>query len=117
MQQQLPAGDHHLVASGDHHLVMQLLLAAGANVDTAAADNVWTPFHAATDRGRLHLVKLLLAAGANVDALCRRCRTPLFAAATAASSSVELTQLLLSQGANPKARDVDGRTPLAAAAA
>lgn len=74
---------------------VQLLLAAGASVNSRDDLHAWTPLHEATGSGSDACVRLLLEHGADVDARCRqRAQTPLFFAKTRA-----IVELLADWGA------------------
>jgi ankyrin repeat protein len=92
---------------------MQLLLAAGADVD-ASNRRGWAPLYAAAVAGQHEVVQLLLAAGANVNAAAKSGVTPVHAAAAAGHTQV--VQLLLAAGADAYAAAKSGMTPLYAAA-
>ena len=111
-----PCGDgeplHSAIWSG-HVAAVELLLAAGADVD--ATRYGISPLHMAT--GDVALVDLLLSAGAHVDAKdtdgSAYGRTPLHFAAL---DSVEAVEMLLARGADANAEDTEGSTPLHLAA-
>lgn len=84
--------------------IVQLLLAAGADVHTIGI-NGWTPLHMAASHGHVEKCRLLIDAGADVN---RRkeidaTETPLMEAAF--SGQAETIRLLLEFGADPSMRD------------
>jgi ankyrin repeat protein len=93
--------------------VVQLLLAAGANVN-AAEQSGETPLYAAAQGGHSQVMQLLLAAGANVNAADSSGWTQLYAAAQL--GHIEVVQQLLRRRANPQLRNEDGHTAVWAAA-
>jgi ankyrin repeat protein len=106
----------YTTAAAGQHAAVQMLLAAGANVDAPAKKTGWTPLYAAAAADRQAVVQLLLAAGANTNAAeTEKGWTPLYAAAAADKHG--LVQLLLAAGANVDAAETkNGWTPLYAAA-
>jgi ankyrin repeat protein len=101
--------------AGANELV-NLLIAAGADVNGRGSDGVATPpLLAAANLHRADLVKQLLEAGADVDGAMRNGGTALHFAAL--SDDPESVIVLLAAGANPDALDHEGNTPLAVALA
>jgi ankyrin repeat protein len=97
-----------------HEAVLELLLKAGANLNTVSHG---TALQFAASRGDTHIVKKLLIAGADADMDADMCggRTPLQAAAEA--GHLEIIQILLKHGAsiNASPASFHGRSALAAA--
>jgi ankyrin repeat protein len=104
----------HAAAGQGNPGIVQLLLAAAADVHAADPAGGLTPLHLAAREGHLEVIQLLLAAGANVDAEDITGRSPLHAAVVA--SRYGAAQLLLTAGANVNTATFDGITPLLAAA-
>ena len=100
--------------------VVQVLLAAGADVDAREKLGGWTPLHAAANEAGWsevsEMLLMLLDAGADPSARTEddRDRTPLHLAVWSISSAA--IAVLLDAGADPETRNVDGRTPLHLAA-
>ena len=88
----------HAAARGGHPEAINLLLAAGADMN-AQAEVEYTPLHAAATGGHTEAIKALLAAGASVDAReGRRKATPLHVAA--AGGHAEAIKALVMAGAS-----------------
>ena len=87
---------------------MEILLAAGANLNTADAYGV-TPICIAAHKGHLQVVGMLLAAGADRNAADEYGATPILAAAE--NGNHQIVDMLLAAGADKNAAD-DGRTPI-----
>lgn len=107
-----------LAATGGHLDAVSLLLANGANPNSAAGEfNGRTPLQAASERGHIDIINLLLNANANINAApCDAVgRTALQAAAGGAHLGA--ISLLLSRGAfvNAEAGEWCGKTALQAA--
>jgi ankyrin repeat protein len=108
-------GLYRAVAQGDLTSV-QLLIAQGASVKSAARDGGVTPLALAAANGDAAIVEALLKAGADVNAASANGTTPLMAAS--ASGSVEAVTALLNHGANAIAKELaHGQTALMFAAA
>jgi hypothetical protein len=90
------------------HEVVQLLLAAGADVNAEESSLMGgrTPLHVAAWHNHLQVAQLLLSAGANVNAADADGTAPMHAAAMAGCNHV--LQLLLQHGADPQLQDADG---------
>jgi ankyrin repeat protein len=102
-----------LAASGNgHQQVVQLLLAAGANVNATSARG-FTPLLAASGNGHDKVVQLLLDAGADVDAATGEGCTSLFTSAL--NGHLEVVQLLLAASPDLSAAGSNGLSPLQAA--
>jgi hypothetical protein len=102
-------GALHWAAIRGHWDVFQLVLAAGAPVDTVGADG-GTPLHWACHWDRADMVAMLLDRGADLTVANRWGRTPLHVAAR--RGCAEVAALLLACGADPRARTREGWTPL-----
>jgi len=92
-----------------HTAVVELLLAAGADVD-AKNNYGWTALHYAAAYGHADVVELLLEAGADIKAKNNSGGTALHYAA--AYGHADVVELLVSAGANVNAQDKDGWTAL-----
>ena len=93
-----------LAAAGNaHNDIVQLLLAAGANVESSLLKNNCAnrAMHFASEQGNVELIKLLIKAGADINVPNRCTFTPLHLAAQ--GTSLETVQLLLAAGADPNA--------------
>ena len=66
----------HYAAIKGHKEVVELLIAAGADVNAKDIDE-WTPLHRAADAGHKEVAELLIAKGALVNAKDRVGETPL----------------------------------------
>ncbi|MCG8389141.1 MAG: ankyrin repeat domain-containing protein, partial [Cytophagales bacterium] len=99
--------------SGDGNVeMMQLLLAAGAEVNTVGGElaSKCTALHYAAFEGRRDAVELLLKSGADKDAADERSQTPLHKAAF--EGHLETVKLLVENDANMEAESEDGSTVL-----
>ena len=93
------------------HAVVELLLAAGADVNAADEWHCRTPLHvAAAGRAGAEVMRALLDAGAAVEAEDDEGRRPLHLAAQ--RGHMDGVAVLLGRGADVRARDADGATPL-----
>ncbi|MGK7396491.1 MAG: ankyrin repeat domain-containing protein [Candidatus Cyclobacteriaceae bacterium M3_2C_046] len=123
---------HHAILGGSYEAA-ELLLQAGADVNTPAQDG-WTPFHMASatfvgndhknnthsEKSKYDLFKLILAAQPDLNATTRDGWTPLHAAVSNSHTAYsqkeeEVTQRiqdLIDAGADLEAKDTRGRTPL-----
>jgi ankyrin repeat protein len=91
--------------------VAQLLLLAGARVNTPSRNNMQVmPLHSAVAGSHLEIAKALLAQGADPNAVQQDGFTPLQGAAQ--NGQEEMVRLLLEHGAEPAAVSVNGRTAL-----
>ena len=104
----------HSGAYGGHVGVLQVLLAAGAEVNAKDNNIGWTSLHWAAQNGRAEMVKVLLAAGAEVDAQEEFGSTPLHYAAE--EGHAEVVKGLIAAGAAVNTRSDEGWTPLHGAA-
>lgn len=93
------------IYSGRRLAIVEQLVAAGADVKTAARDGR-TPLHWACAFGVPDAIPLLLRAGAIVDARDGDGDTPLF------SAGVEAARLLIAAGADVHAKNREGNVPL-----
>ncbi|CAL4128116.1 unnamed protein product [Meganyctiphanes norvegica] len=99
--------------------VVEELIGAGANVNTADAAGV-TPLHMAAAGGQVATAELLLAHGANPDPTDKQKRSPLHYATRAAHSEISedceditgVVKILLDVGALRGRKDAEGRTAL-----
>ena len=110
-------GDGDIEYCPERAEVIQVLLAAGADVDARDELGGVTPLHAAANVGRWlevpEMLLMLLGAGADPNAQNEYGLTPLHVAVGNISSTITV---LLDAGADPKTRDGYGRTPLHLAA-
>ncbi len=104
----------HWAALTDNAEVAQALIAAGANVNSAAQGDGTTALHVAAQRGSIELAAALIEVGAETDARSTAKNTPLHQAA--GNDRVGVAALLLDAGADINARNRNGRTPLHVAA-
>ncbi|MBS1788361.1 MAG: ankyrin repeat domain-containing protein [Acidobacteria bacterium] len=96
-----------------HRETVEVLLAAGADVNAASRESMKvTPLHSAVAARQIGIARLLIARGAKVNA--RQAEggfTPLHE--VAANGDLEFAKLLLEHGAEINAKTEDGKTPLA----
>ncbi|MBO0870733.1 MAG: ankyrin repeat domain-containing protein [Micromonosporaceae bacterium] len=93
---------------------VELLIAAGAEVDAVAANPMRIqPLHAAAAGQHPEVVRILLRAGADPNGRQQGGWTPLHAAAQHGDTA--LVELLLAAGTDPDATNDEGTTPAAAA--
>uniref|UniRef100_L2FBA5 Nacht and ankyrin domain protein n=1 Tax=Colletotrichum fructicola (strain Nara gc5) TaxID=1213859 RepID=L2FBA5_COLFN len=87
----------HVAASNGHIETATILIEAGADVNSAPSDSVWTPLTTASAVGNVEIVKLLLANGASISITDKKGQTPLHKAIS--GGSVQVVRLLLENGA------------------
>lgn len=104
----------HVAACYGQKAIIDLLLAAGAEVDAEDSEG-YTPLHWAAKRNNPVIAQTLLAKGAKVNARTHNGFAPLHAATL--DRRLELLQLLLAHGAEVNARTKENITPLHLAAA
>jgi hypothetical protein len=104
----------HVCAATSRLACAAELLAAGADVRSAAGAQRSTPLHVAAREGAAQLAVAFLDAGADVNARDERGETPLMRAAEGAHA--HLVALLLSRGADAAAASARGLTALHIAA-
>jgi ankyrin repeat protein len=100
---------HYAVALGDISIA-EALVAAGAGVNTPAAEAKVTPLHIAIDKEQTAMIGWLLDHGADIEAKLAGGDTPLLHAANL--GIVETGLMLLERGANPLAAFPNGDTLL-----
>ena len=86
--------------------IVELLINAGANVNTSNGADGWTPLHTAASASKCNMMMMLILHGANIEAQDRTGATPLFKAWAKGA------ELLIAEGANVDAKDIRGTTPL-----
>ena len=110
----------HVVSRSKHNLqeglhLAQLLLERGGDVNMGN-NELWTPLHVASSRGKLDIAQVLLDHGAKANAKDTILRTPLHQVSRGEFESQEsgagVTQLLLEHGADVNALDKHLWTPL-----
>ena len=103
----------HLVASQPNSEIVELLVKAGAKVDTRDKD-LNTPLHIAFSYDRLNIVRCLLEAGADPNIAFNQCYFPDRSLLHVAAShgNERMVSILLQFGADPDVRDADNNTPL-----
>ena len=104
----------HLAAHFGHVAIVEVLLAAGADVHARSGNRLAnTALHAAAAGGYIEVIAILLRHGADVNARQHGGFTALHAAAQ--DGEVAMVRLLLDHGADPALAADDGTTPLALA--
>ncbi|MFL2545105.1 MAG: ankyrin repeat domain-containing protein [Longimicrobiales bacterium] len=108
----------HIAAQSGHERIVELLLAAQAEVNPTTRIGEYTPLHLASGKAHYVVVGKLLEAGADVDAVTSSSfATALHLAAQVVGGGAAV-ELLLAHGADPNARESSaGQTPLMFAAA
>jgi uncharacterized protein len=100
-----------LAAFFGHDQVVELLLSAGADVNTPSNNDLRAqPLNSAAAGGHVRAAQLLLEHGADPNARQAEDFTPLHASIQ--NGSVELARLLLQHGADPNGSRARGKTPL-----
>lgn len=99
----------HLAVEYELVNTVQILIEAGAKINTAAEDGS-TPLHVAAKQKQTKILEMLLEKGANKEATDREGRTPFYLSVE--TGEVETIKMLIDAGANVKAAAEDGRTPL-----
>jgi ankyrin repeat protein len=100
----------HLAAQQGHSEVIQVLLRAGADVNTPHVKVRATPLQYAATHGHVDAMRTLLAAGARVDPVDSQGRTPLMWAAR--EGHRQIVQELLKHGADVSCTTKTGWTAL-----
>ena len=101
----------HVAAANDHTRVVEMLIAAGADVHARTHDEYEsTPLIVAAWGGRTRIVEVLIAAGANVNASNIYDATVLMGSAL--GGYTRTVEVLISAGANVYARNIFGHTSL-----
>jgi ankyrin repeat protein len=109
----------HLAAAGQRIKIAELLIAAGADPNSAKNRRRSTPLHYAADGGvnnphsagqeQVRMIQLLIHAGADIHAQDANGATPLHRAVR--KRRVEAVKALLEAGSDPLARNKPGSTP------
>ncbi|XP_011496712.1 PREDICTED: ankyrin repeat domain-containing protein 27-like [Ceratosolen solmsi marchali] len=101
----------HIASAAGCIEIIQVLLDAGAKVNTVTRSEGRTPLHLACLNDRAKVVKMLLECGAcNSDAKDNARDTPLHLSARA--GNVRIVEMLVRHGANTRLRNLDGATAL-----
>lgn len=90
--------------------IVEVLIAAGANVNAQASGWGETPLGQAVSRDRVEIATLLIGKGAKLETKNKQGFTPLIQAA--AGGNLEMVNALLVAGGNPNAEDMVEFTPL-----
>lgn len=104
----------HQAAQYNETGAMEILIAAGANIDTTTSPGLYSSLHIACEKNKVEAVELLLQNNSNIEAKTQHGRTPLHIAA--AAGSADCIRVLLTKGAQINALDNENRTPLILAA-
>ena len=107
------ANSHVTGKEADGRTIVDLLLAAGADVNWPSGPGRAVPLHMAARRGHVSIAEALLDAGADIEQRDSKGETPLRRAVNCRHP--QLVRLLLSRGANRLSRDKKGLTPIDAA--
>ena len=109
----------HLAAAGHRAAIVQLLLTAGADPNSAHNHRRSTPLHYAADgfitgpawdgKRQVETLRCLLKGGAEIEAQDLNCATALHRAVR--TRCAEAVEFLLTAGSNPKAGNKSGSTP------
>lgn len=99
----------HLAVKGKLKDAVQILIQAGARINTVAKNGL-TPLHVAVKHKQKEILKLLLKQGTNKNVMDMEGRTPLYLSVE--DGDIETINLLIEGGANAKVATEDGRTPL-----
>lgn len=99
-----------IIAAGRENIdILQLIISAGVDVETAAGDGT-TAIMSAIEHGHFGVVRSLVGSGVNVNARMRDGTSPLMLAAI--RKSMEMTRLLLDAGALVNLSTAKGETAL-----
>jgi uncharacterized protein len=108
----------HWAAQAGHVAILELLLDAGAEVDSATRIGSYTPLHLASGQANRAIVEKLLESGADVNATTTNSLATALHLAAQVVGGAESVKVLLEYGANPNAKEGSaGQTPLIFAAA
>lgn len=88
------------------------LIEAGADLETMAQDNKWTPILLAAQKGMYEISRLLIEAGSDIEAKDYHGRTPLILSFSPQYGYTDVTRLLIESGANIDAFSKSGWTAL-----